>query len=96
MSDLQERGPKAGARTVIDKIKQYSVQAGKLGHRARKAVFGFRPRPTAEIDRWTLPVKPLQRHRILQRQRAFHQGGGNHCSMVQHGLEKARHGQQHP
>lgn len=80
------------SHTVLDKIKAYSQKAGQLGHRARKAVFGFRPRATMVIDRWSLPVKLLQRHRILQRQRVFQQAGGAHSSVARYALEKARHG----
>ena len=80
------------SRTVLDKIRSYSQKAGQLGHRARKAVFGFRSRSTMSIDRWSLPVKLLQRHRILERQRTFQQAGGIDSSVARYALEKARHG----
>ena len=76
MSDSQNQDSVPGPRTVLDTIKQYSRQAGKLGHRVRDMVFGFRSRSTGSIDRWSLPVKLLQRHRILQRRRTFDQGRG--------------------
>jgi hypothetical protein len=80
------------SQTVLDKIKRYSQKVGQLGHRARKAVFSFRPQASIAIDRWSLPVKLLQRHRILERQRVFQQAGGTHSSIARYALEKARHG----
>jgi hypothetical protein len=74
----------------MDKIKGYSQKAEELGHRARKVVFGFRSPASVPIDQWSLPVKLLQRHRILQRRRVFHQAGGVHSSMAQHARKKAR------
>jgi len=96
MNDHNDRTSSTESRNVLDKIKEYGQKAGQLGHRARKAVFGFRPRSPMTIDRWSLPVTLLQRHRILQRQRVFRQSGGNHSSMAKHALEKARHGQHRP
>ncbi len=90
MSNLQDRFHLPRPHDILDKIKGYSRKAGKLGRRARKLVFGFRLRSTVDIDRWSLPVK-LHRHRILQRRRAFHQGGGVRSSMAKHALNKARH-----
>ena len=88
MSDAKDRSSGSGPRTVLDKIKAYSHKAEAWRHRARKVVFGA----NVQIDRWTLPVKLLQRHRVLQRRQAFHQSGGTHSSIVQYALEKARHG----
>jgi hypothetical protein len=96
MTDPLDRVSSPGPRTVLDKIKSYSHKAGQLGHRARKAVFGFRSRSTMTIDRWSLPVKLLQRHRILQRQRVFRQAGGSRSSVAMYALEKARHGRRQP
>jgi hypothetical protein len=90
MSELQHQSSGSGLPTVLDKIKEYGQKAGELGHRARKVVFGFRSSSGASIDQWSLPVKLLQRHRILQRRRAFHQAGGVQSSMAQHALKKAR------
>lgn len=92
MSDQKKQTASSGARTVLDKIKAYGHKAEQWGHRARKAVFGFRSPASMPIDRWSLPVKLLQRHRILQRRQAFHQAGGTRSSIVQYALEKARHG----
>jgi hypothetical protein len=78
-------------RTVLSKINSYSRKAAELGQRVRQLVFGFRLRSTAHIDRWSLPVKLLHDHRILQRRRAFKQAGGVHSSIAVHALEKARH-----
>ena len=80
------------SQTVLDKIKSYGQKVGQLGHRARKAVFSFRPPTSMSIDRWSLPVKLLQRHRILERQRTFQQAGGIHSSIARYAMEKARHG----
>ncbi len=90
MSDLPSRLHLLRPHNILNKIKGYSQKAGKLGRRVRKLVFGFRLRSTIDIDRWSLPVK-LQRHRILQRRRAFQQGGGARSSMAEHALNKARH-----
>jgi hypothetical protein len=94
MSNLQNQVPLSGPRTVLDKIKGYSRKAGELGHRIRDLVFGFRSRSTGPIDRWSLPVKLLQRHRILQRRRVFEQSGGNRSSIAKYAMKKARHGRQ--
>jgi hypothetical protein len=96
MNQLGDQSASSKPRTVLDKIKNYSQKAGQLGHRARKAVFGFRSSSNKSIDRWSLPVKLLQRHRILQRQRVFRQAGGNHSSIARYALEKARHGRYRP
>jgi hypothetical protein len=96
MNDHTDPPARTEPRNVLDKIKQYGYKAGQLGHRARKAVFGVRPRSPRVIDRWTLPVKLLQRHRILERQRVFRQAGGDHSSMARYALEKARHGKYRP
>jgi hypothetical protein len=90
MSD-ENRSAGSGSHTVLDKIKDYGHKAEQWGHRARKVVFGFRSPASMQIDRWSLPVKLLQRHRILQRRQAFHRAGGTRSSIVQHALEKARH-----
>ncbi len=90
MSDLSDRLHLLRPHNILNKIKGYSQKAGKLGRRVRELVFGFRLRSTIDIDRWSLPVK-LQRHRILQRRRAFQQGGGTGSSMAKHALKKARH-----
>lgn len=94
MSETKERKSAPGARTVLDKIKAYSHKAEEWRHRARKAVFGFRSPASVQIDRWSLPVKLVQRHRILQRRQAFQQSGGTRSSMAQYGLKKARHGRE--
>jgi hypothetical protein len=92
MSKTSKQAQPLKSQTVLDKIKSYSQKVGQLGHRARKAVFSFRPRASMAIDRWSLPVKLLQRHRILERQRVFQQSGGAHSSIARYALEKARHG----
>jgi hypothetical protein len=94
MTKVTKRTQSLKSQTVLDKIKGYSQKVGQLGHRARKAVFSFRPRASMSIDRWSLPVKLLQRHRILERQRVFQQAGGVHSSIARYALEKARHGRQ--
>lgn len=82
--------------TIFEKIKGYSKQAGQLGRRVRQQVFGFRKRSTAHSDRWSLPVKLLHDHRLIQRRRAFQQSGGHRSSMIQHALRKARHNKHQP
>ena len=96
MNDRTDPVSRTEPRNVLDKIKTYGYKAGQLGHRARKAVFGVRQRSPVTIDRWSLPVKLLQRHRILQRQRVFRQAGGDHSSIARYALEKARHGKDRP
>lgn len=96
MNDRTDPTSRTERRNVLDKIKQYGYKAGQLGHRARKAVFGVRPRSPRTIDRWSLPVKLLQRHRILQRQRIYRQAGGDHSGIARYALEKARHGKYRP
>lgn len=91
MSDLQNRNTSPRSWTVLNKFRNYSQMASEIGHRAREFVFSFRSSPSVEIDYWSLPVKLLHRHRILQRQRVFHQGGGNHSSIIRYALKKARH-----
>ncbi len=81
---------------VFDKIMIFSKRAGRLGHRVRHLVFGFRLRSTAHSDRWSLPVKLLHDHRLLQRRRVFQKSGGHRSSIAQHALKKARHSKQHP
>ena len=76
---------------VLEKLTTYSQKAAELGLRVRQLVFGFRLRSTAHIDRWSLPVKLLHDHRILQRRRAFKQAGGLDSSIAVYALEKARH-----
>jgi hypothetical protein len=76
---------------MLHKLTTYSQKAAALGLRVRQLVFGFRLRSTAHIDRWSLPVKLMHDHRILQRRRAFKQAGGLHSSIAAHALEKARH-----
>ncbi len=94
MSNFSDKNHLSRARTVLDKIKSYGQKAGEMGHQARQLVFSFGIQPSASIDRWSLPVKFLQRRRILQRRQAFHQAGGSHSSIARYALEKARHGQQ--
>ena len=89
MSNSQDHIPLR--ETLLKKIALYSQKAGQLGRRARQLVFGFRLRSTIPIDRWSLPVKLLHDHRLVQRQRAFQQGGGNRSSMALYALNKARH-----
>jgi hypothetical protein len=96
MNDDNDRISSTESRTVLDKIKGYGHKAGQLGYRARKVVFGFRPPSPMTIDRWSLPVKLLQRHRILQRQRVFRQAGGDHSGVARYALEKARQGKYRP
>jgi len=81
---------------IFDKIRIYGKQAGQLGHRVRQQVFGFRQRSTAHTDRWSLPVKLLHDHRLIQRRRAFQKSGGSRSSMAQHALKKAQHNKQQP
>ena len=76
---------------MLNKLTTYGQKAAGLGQRVRQLVFGFRLRSTAHIDRWSLPVKLLHDHRILQRRRAFKQAGGLHSSIADHALKKARH-----
>lgn len=95
MSNLQDRLHLPNPNEILDKLKGYSRKAGNLGHRARERVFGFRLRSTVDIDRWSLPAK-LHRHRILQRRRAFYRAGGDHSSLAEHALKKARHSRQQP
>ena len=88
MSDLSNRGSLRS--TFLDKIAAYAQRTGALGRRVRRLVFGFRLRSTVPIDRWSLPVKLLHDHRLVQRQRTFQQGGGSHSSMARYALNKAR------
>ncbi|MBN1220748.1 MAG: hypothetical protein JXM69_17640 [Anaerolineae bacterium] len=80
--------------TFLEKVAGYAQKAGQLGQRVRQLVFGFRLRSTMPIDRWSLPVKLLYDHRLVQRQRTFQQGGGSRSSMAEHALNKARRQQQ--
>lgn len=89
MSDLPDRFHLPRPHAILDTIKGYSRKAGELGRRVRELVFGFRLRSTVDIDRWSLPVK-LNRHRILQRRRVFHQAGGIRSSIARYALKKAR------
>ena len=79
---------------IFDKVMKYSKRAGRLGHRVRQQVFGFRLRSTTHSDRKSISVKLLHDHRLLQRRRAFKKSGGNSSSMAQHALEKAQHSKQ--
>ncbi|MEW5958611.1 MAG: hypothetical protein AB1801_12845 [Chloroflexota bacterium] len=92
MNETKNRSTRSGARTVLDKIREYSYKIEVWRHRARKAVFGFRSPASVPIDRWSLPVKLLQRHRILERRQAFQQAGGTRSSIIQYALKKARLG----
>ena len=92
MSNLQNHLSLRNA--LLKKITIYGQKAGELGRRVRRLVFGFRLRSTVPIDRWSLPVKLLHDHRLVQRQRVFQQGGGNHSSMARYALNKARQQQQ--
>jgi hypothetical protein len=92
MSDFQNRLPLR--QTLLERIAAYSQKASKLGRRARELVFGFRLRSTMPIDRWSLPVKLSHDHRLMQRQRAFQQGGGTRSSIALYALNRARHNQQ--
>ena len=76
--------------TFFNKMAVYTQKAGELGYRVRERVFGFRLRSTLPIDRCALPVKLQYDHRLMQRQRAFHQGGGSRSSAALHALNKAR------
>ncbi len=82
-------------QVIFQKIMAYSKRAGRLGHRVRQLVFGFRLRSTVPSDRWSLPVKLIHDHRLMQRQRVFQRSGGNHSSMAQYALKKARHNRRH-
>jgi hypothetical protein len=82
--------------SLFDKLATYGQKAGDLGQRVRKLVFGFRQRATLPTDRWTFSVKLLYDHKLVQRQRAFQQGGGEHSGMVRHALSKVRHHIQQP
>ena len=80
--------------TLFEKISTYGQQAGELGRRARKLVFGFHQRSTVPSDRWSFSVKSLHDHKLVQRQRTFQQGGGERSGMVRHALDKVRHQKQ--
>lgn len=95
MSNLQNRLHLLRPHAILNKIKGYGRKAGELGHRVRMWVFGFRLRSTVDIDRWSLPAK-LQRHRVLQRRRAFYRAGGGRSSLATYALNKARHNRQQP
>ena len=88
MSDLPDRVPLRD--TLLKRIAIYGQRAGELGRRVRRLVVGFRLRSTVPIDRWSLPVKLLYDHRLVQRKRTFQQGGGHRSSMAQHALNKVR------
>jgi hypothetical protein len=75
---------------LLKKVSTYSQRFGELGHRVRELVFGFRLRSTMPIDRWSLPVKLMHDHRLVQRKRVFQQGGGHHSSMAVYAVNKAR------
>ena len=90
MKDTPDQPALLRPHTILDKLKVYSRQAGKLGRRVRALVFGFRLRSTVDVDRGSLPAK-VDRHRIVQRQRAFKQGGGTESGVARHALEKVRH-----
>ena len=79
---------------IFEKVMTYSKRAGQLGRRVRQLVFGFRLRSTAHNDRWSLPVKLLHDHHLLQRRRVFQRSGGHRSSIAQHALKKARHSKQ--
>ena len=80
--------------TLLEKISTYGQQAGELGQRTRKLVFGFHRRSTVPSDRWSFSVKSLHDHKLVQRQRTFQQGGGVRSGMARHALDKARHQKQ--
>lgn len=84
MSDNHPLHPKA----MLEKIKGYSHKAFQLGQRAREFVFGLNPYAMIEKERWSLPIK-LNRHRVIQRRRAFNQAGGRNSSLAQYGMNKA-------
>jgi len=83
-------------KAIFEKIKRYSNRAGTLGHRTRRLVFGFRLRSTTPSDRWSLAVKLMHDHRLVQRRRAFQKAGGSSSSIAQHALKKAQHNQTKP
>jgi hypothetical protein len=88
MSNSHDRVPLRN--TLLQMITIYGQKAGELGRRVRQLVFGFRQRSTLPMDRWSLPVKLLHDHRLVQRQRTFQQGGGSRSSMALYALNKAR------
>jgi len=80
--------------TLFEKISTYGQQAGELGRRARKLVFGFHRRSTVPSDRWSFSVKSLHDHKLVQRQRTVQQGGGERSGRARRALYKARHQKQ--
>ncbi|MCG3209459.1 MAG: hypothetical protein FOGNACKC_03086 [Anaerolineae bacterium] len=82
--------------SVLKKITIYSGKVSAMGRQVRQRVFGFGRRSTARSDRWSLPVKVLHDHRLVQRRRAFRQAGGSRSSIALHALNKARHNKQQP
>ncbi len=89
----QENSP-TFKNAIFAKITTYSQKISTLGRQVRQRVFGFRRRVAARPDRWSLPVKVLQEHRLTQRRRAFDRAGGPQSSVAMHALNKARHKQQ--
>ncbi len=81
---------------LVDKLSAYGQKAGDLGQQVRKRVFGFRQRSTFFIDRSSFSVKLLHEHKLVQRKRAFQQGGGERSGMVRYALDKVRHRNQQP
>jgi hypothetical protein len=77
-------------RTLFKILMGYTHRAAQLGQQARERVFGFGLRSTIHIDRFSLPVRLVNDHHLLQRQHAFHQSGGPHSSIALHALNKAR------
>ncbi len=77
-------------RTLFSVLRGYTHKAAQLGQLARERVFGFRLRSTIHIDRLSLPVRLLNDHHLLQRQRAFYESGGPRSSIAQHAINKAR------
>jgi hypothetical protein len=92
MNNLQDRISLRDA--LLKKITTYGQKVSELSCRVRQLVFGFGLRSTAHIDRWSLPVKLLYDHRLVQRQRVFQQSGGSRSSMALYALNKARHTRQ--
>lgn len=80
-------------KSALKRITAYSQKISAMGHQVRQRVFGFRRRSTLHIDRWSLPVKLLHDHRLVQRRRAFHKGGGAKSGVALHAMEKVRHKQ---
>ncbi|RME75678.1 MAG: hypothetical protein D6784_07480 [Chloroflexi bacterium] len=85
MKKSQRRKITSQPHALVKKIRRFGQKAGQVGYRVRTAVFGLHK---SEVEAGRLPIKLLQRWRVLERRETFRKGGGFQSGVSRYALNK--------